>query len=58
MAKKRFHYLIAQRDDIHPGDVSGRLRKWKIAGTETIADTVSFLLADFIPNNRAGRTET
>jgi hypothetical protein len=58
MAKKRFHYLIAKRDDIHPGDSLGLVRKWKISGEETLTDIISILLTDFLPRNPPKRTET
>jgi hypothetical protein len=57
MAKEHFHYLIAKRDDIHPGDIAD-IRKWKISGEETLADIVSILLTDFLPSNPPKRTET
>ena len=59
MAKKRFHYLIADRDSIHPGDdIVGHVRKWKISGNETIIDIASTLLTDYLPWNPPKRTET
>jgi len=59
MAKKRFHYLIADRDSVSMGDdASSHVRKWKISGDETIADAVSILLTDHLPDNPPNRTET
>ena len=59
MAKKRFHYLIADRDSVSMGDdASSHVRKWKITGEETIADAVAILLANHLPCNPPNRTET
>jgi len=59
MTKKRFHYLIADRDSICMGDdLLGHMRKWKVSGDETIADAVSILLTKHLPCNPPDRTET
>jgi len=59
MAKKRFHYLIADRDSICQGDdLLGHVRKWKVSGEETIADAVSIILTEHLPCNPPNRTET